>query len=268
MKGFFKMKKLSLLLALIMVLGCCFTLFTACEKEDGNKDDSGDKGSTSEDKPYMVCLGDSITYGQDGAPGKEGEQMRTPYPTIIKNRLKYDVENLAVCGATISTAIKRDDSDGGPSIRPSIFEQIDKIEGTPDIISIMGGVNDSGSVVLGSDASNNTDKTTFYGALRVMCTQLQTDFPNAYIFFITPLRTKTHQDPTAEGDKLKAVSDAIKKICGEFNIPVYDAFTEIDIDFDDPDTSSDGVHIAADVIKDDVAPKIVQFIKDNYKKGE
>ena len=263
------MKKLSLLLALIRVFTCCFTLFTACNKEDDKKDDSGDKGTTPEDKPYMVCLGDSITYGQDGDPDVEkGTRMKNPYPTLIKNRLKYDVENLAVPGATICTGVERDNSDGGAAIRPTIQDQLDLISGSPDIISVMGGVNDSGSVQLGSDASSNTDTTTFYGALRVMCTKLKADHPNAFIFFITPLRTRTHQDPTNANDKLTMVATAIKTICAEFEIPVYDAYTEIEIDFDDPKTSGDGVHIAADVIKDDVAPKIIDFIKNNYKKAE
>lgn len=257
------MKKLSFLLALIMIIGCAFTSLVGCEKEDTDKDDT-DKGSTSTDKTYMVCLGDSITYGQDGAPGKEGQQMKTPYPTIIKNQLRYDVENLAVPGATITTAIKRPDN----SIRPSIFEQLDLIEGTPDVISIMGGVNDSGTVVIGENSASNRDTKTFYGAMRVLISDLMVNYPDAYIFFITPLRTDSHQDPTNEGDKLTQVATAIKTICAEFNIPVYDAYTEIEIDFNDPDTSSDGVHIAANVIKNTVAPKIIQFIKDNYKPAE
>lgn len=263
------MKKLSLLLALIMVFTCCFTLFTACNKEDDKKDDSGDKGTTSEDKPYMVCLGDSITYGQDGDPDVEtGTRMKNPYPTLIKNRLKYDVENLAVPGAAITTDIKRDDSNGGASTRVSILEQLDLIEGTPDIISIMGGVNDCGSVVIGENSASNRDTKTFYGAMRVLISELKVNYPDAYIFFITPLRTRTHQDPTNANDKLTMVATAIKTICAELEVPVYDAYTEIEIDFDDPKTSGDGVHIAADVIKDDVAPKIIDFIKNNYKKAE
>ena len=262
------MKKLSLLLAIIMVLGCVFTGFVACDKDDGDK--SGDQSGgdkTSTPKPYMVCLGDSITYGQDGEPGKEG-QMKNPYPTIIKNQLRYDVENLAVPGATVSTAIERDNSDGGPKIRPSIFEQLDLIEGTPDIISIMGGVNDSGSVVIGENSASNRDTKTFYGAMRSLISELKVNYPDAFIFFITPLRTESHQDPTNENDKLTKVATAIKTICAEFEIPVYDAYTEIEIDFTDPDTSSDGVHIASKVIKNAVAPKIIQFIKDNYKVAE
>ena len=256
------MKKLSFLLALIMVFGCVFTTFVGCDKEENNDDQ---KNPAPTDKTYMVCLGDSITYGQDGDPGVEtGTRMKNPYPTLIKNRLKYDVENLAVPGATICTGVKRADG----STRPTIQDQLLEIEGTPDIISVMGGVNDSGTIELGSDAATNRDTSTFYGGLRVMCSELKINYPDAYIFFITPLRTKTHQDPTAEGDKLKMVSDAIKKICAEFEIPVYDAFTEIEIDFNDPDTSSDGVHIAADVIRDAVAPKIIDFIKNNYKKAE
>ncbi len=261
------MKKLSLLLALIMVLGCCFTLFTACKKEDKDGDDA-DKGSTSADKPYMVCLGDSITYGQDGDPDVEkGTRMKNPYPTLIKNRLRYDVENLAVPGATICTGVERDNSDGGDKIRPTIQDQLDLIEGNPDIISVMGGVNDCGGLQLGENSTSNRDTKTFYGALRVMCSELKLNYPDAYIFFITPLRTATYSDPNATSN-LKTVSEAIKTVCAEFEIPVYDAFTEIEIDFTDPDTSSDGVHIAADVIKDDVAPKIIDFIKNNYKKAE
>lgn len=258
------MKKLSLLLAIIMVLGCVFTGFVACDKEETpDNSDGGDKTSTP--KPYMVCLGDSITYGQDGDPSVDaGTRMKTPYPTIIKNQLRYDVENLAVPGATITTAIKRPDD----SIRPSIFEQLDLIEGTPDIISIMGGVNDSGSVVIGENSATNRDTKNFYGAMRSLISELKMNYPDAFIFFITPLRTQTNQDPTNESSKLTQVATAIKTICAEFEIPVYDAYTEIEIDFTDPDTSSDGVHIASKVIKNDVAPKIIQFIKDNYKVAE
>ena len=259
------MKKLSLLLALIMVFGCVFTGFVACAKDDDSDKGEPSGGGTSTAKPYMVCLGDSITYGQDGDPGVDaGTRMKTPYPTIIKNQLRYDVENLAVPGATVSTAIRRPDN----SLRPSIFEQLDLIEGTPDIISIMGGVNDSGSVVLGENSAANRDTATFYGAMRSLISELKMNYPDAYIFFITPLRTQSNQDPTNESSKLTQVATAIKTICAEFEIPVYDAYTEIEIDFTDPDTSSDGVHIASKVIKNDVAPKIIQFIKDNYKQDK
>ena len=209
------MKKLSLLLALIMVLGCVFTVFTACNKDDDNKDDAntGKKpgGTTSTEKISMVCLGDSITYGQDGTPGKEGEQMKKPYPIIIKNQLKYDVDNIAVPGATIRTGVERDNSDGGAKIRESIQDQLDKIKGTPDIISIMGGVNDCGNFVLGENTPNNKDTANFYGALRKMCGELKTTYPDAYIFFITPLRTRTYSDPTVDST-LKTICEAIKTV--------------------------------------------------------
>ena len=258
------MKKLSLLLALIMVLGCVFTVFTACNKDDDKNNDDGDKQSgdkTTTEKISMVCLGDSITYGQDGDPDlTEPARMKKPYPTIIKNQLRYDVDNIAVPGATIRTGVKRADN----TTRPTIQDQLDLIEGTPDIISIMGGVNDCGNFVLGENTPSNKDTANFYGALRKMCGELKTNYPDAYIFFITPLRTATYSDPAADST-LKTICEAIKTVCAEYEFPVYDAFAEIEIDFEDPKTSSDGVHIAADVIEDVVAPKIVKFIKDNYK---
>ncbi len=252
------MKKLSLLLVLIMAFGCVSMAFTACAK-----DDDGDDGSIPDEKTYMVCLGDSITYGQDGTPGKEG-QMKKPYPALIKDTLGYDVENIAVPGATVCTGVRRKDN----SIRPTIHDQLDKIEGTPDVISVMGGVNDCGWVELGSTASGNRDATTLYGGIRVLCSELKLNYPDTFIFFITPLKTRNWEAGSSKGYDLSDVAEAIKTVCAEYDIPVYDAFNECIIDFTDENTSSDGTHIAADVIKNEVAPKIIQFIKDEYEKAE
>ena len=82
------MKKFSLLLALIMILSCVFTGFVACAKDEDegdNDDDGGDKTST--EKTYMVCLGDSITYGQDG---EYGIGILSKHPIMDEDCYKLD----------------------------------------------------------------------------------------------------------------------------------------------------------------------------------
>lgn len=216
------------------------------------------------ERPYMVSIGDSITYGANGTPGVNvNTQMDKPYPTLVAEALGYNVENLAVIGSTLRTDVSRPNG----TIRPTMHDQIAAIEGTPDIISIMGGVNDASTLVLGSDDASNMDTTTLYGSLRVICTTLKSKYPDAFIFFITPLRTISHQDPTDEEDVLKIISNAMKKICAEYDIPVYDAFVEIEIDYTNPNTSSDGTHLAPEVMENVVAPKIIEFLQNNYNKG-
>ena len=61
-----------------------------------------------------------------------------------------------------------------------------------------------------------------------------------------------------------SVCSAIK---AEYDIPVFDAFTEIEIDYDAPNAPEDGVHFSTEVMRDVVAPKIIEFIKNNYDKA-
>lgn len=250
------MKKfISVLLALALLTASALTLLVSCNDDDDVDDP---KPSTKTEKTTMFCLGDSITWGQDGTPGNEGNQMKSPYPKIIKNTLGYDVENLGVPGATICTDVHRTDG----TVRPSIQEQLEKIDYTPDIISVMGGANDAGSVELGD--SKSTDTKTLYGGVRYICQQLKQQYPESYIFFMTPVKT---ENGSAAGSSLEKAANVIKEVCAEFDIPVYDAFNEVEISFTEG-FSSDGVHLPQSFVKDELAPKIIEFIKANYKKAE
>lgn len=246
---------ISVLLAFCLLISCSALLLIGCN--DGKDDSDGEGGKKPVDKTYMVCLGDSITWGQDGTKGNEGKQMSRPYPTIIKSTLGYDVENLGVPGATVCTEVHRADN----TIRPSIQEQLDKIEGSPDIISVMGGTNDAGSVQLGDPKS--TDTKTLYGGVRYLCQQLKLNYPDAYIFFMTPVKTEYGSAP---GSSLEKAAGVIKEVCAEFNIPVYDAFNEVEVSFTEG-FSTDGVHLPQKFVTDELAPKIINFIKANYKKS-
>ncbi len=245
---------ISVLLAFCLLISCSALLLIGCD--DGGGDDDVDKPAPT-DKTYMVCLGDSITWGQDGTKGNEGKQMSRPYPSIIKTTLGYDVENLGVPGATICTNVHRTDN----SVRPSIQEQLDKIEGSPDIISVMGGANDAGAVQLGD--SKSTDTTTLYGGVRYLCQQLKLQYPDSYIFFMTPVKT---EHGSAPGSNLEKAAGVIKEVCAEFDIPVYDAFNEVEVSFTEG-FSTDGVHLPQKFVTDVLAPNIIDFIRVNYIKS-
>lgn len=96
-----------------------------------------------------------------------------------------------------------------------------------DLITVWGGVNDWGQrhpTPLGK-VDDRTDET-FYGALRILCEGLQSQFPMSHIVFITPIGNDGYEGmPIYENEFGLTVfnyADAILSICKEYNIPVID----------------------------------------------
>ncbi len=263
------MKKLSVFFTVLMILGCVFMAFTGCNDEKDPPTINNNNEDQTE-KPYMVCIGDSITYGQEvvkeiGEGEYDYEQMKNPYPSIIKTKLRYDVENLAVGGATLCTNVHRELGNANSDVRPTMHDQVAGIEGTPDIISVMGGVNDWGLVELGDSAPTNKDSKTLYGGIRTLCATLKSNYPEAFIFFMTPVKVAGYEGER-NGYTLEKIADVMKEVCAEYEIPVYDSYNEIVIDPTDKTICGDGVHQSQDFVKEELAPKIIAFIEANYKK--
>ena len=236
-KSIFKKSIASICLVLL-----AFVILTGCKREE--MDYSTLKYAT---------FGDSITYG---GLGNGRGRMEKPYATLVEETLGLAGSyNLAVSGASYVYGIKG---------RTCIYTQIENFEETPDIISVMGGVNDfTSSATLGK--LGDTELYTIYGSVDKCIVTLQEKFPNAFIFFMTPLKNLRKTDNNSAGVHMTDVAEAIKAVCKSHDVPVLDMYMLCDFSLkNDPET--DRIHPSQEFTRDYMAPLISEFIKDNYKK--
>lgn len=209
------------------------------------------------DELNYIAFGDSITFGADYS--NSYQQMTTPYPTAVGNMLGLkSVNNQAVSGATYS---KHEEL-------YCMSERILRTTTEADIISVMLGVNDyTRSQPLGKMGDN--DLTTIYGAINKTMEHLTTNYPNAYIFYMTPYKIASNsyywQNKNEQGYYLIDVCNAIKETAELYNIDVLDMFEYGNYEEEMHDADSDGIHPNQDFVLSYTAPQIVQFIKKNYK---
>ena len=90
-----------------------------------------------------------------------------------------------------------------------------------DVISVMGGINDSGHI--GTDYQlgtlGDTTPTTIYGAIYHVFNTLITKYPLAYVFAITEPVTNYRYDLDNNIDKIQK---AVREVCDWLKIPVAD----------------------------------------------
>lgn len=91
-----------------------------------------------------------------------------------------------------------------------------------DIIFVMAGVNDQTfSKPLGTFNDDSSTDTT-YGAIRLLCSTLKEKYPTKLIVYITPHYQIRYLSDL--GITSYEVSKAIKEICYQYGIPVYDNY--------------------------------------------
>ena len=199
-----------------------------------------------------VALGDSITAGSRGKlSGVFSGYMDSPYCELVKDELGLkSVKNYGVSNSTISS--------GNGYVSPMV-ERFSSMEDA-DIVSVMGGINDYGKpVVLGT--INDTQTSTFYGALNTLAKGLKEKYSNSFIFFMTPLSVPNY------APLLEKYCKAIKDVCAKYDILVLDTNSLCDFskEYNADGYVGDGVHPSEEFHKNVLAPVIANFIKNNYK---
>ena len=203
----------------------------------------------------MNCLGDSITYGY---LNEDGKQMKESYPILLKEILHLDtVRNYGINGSTIA--------DG----ENPMYIRYKEMNDDADIISVCAGTNDFGRTEIEiSPLGTKNDKqgNTVYGALDILCKGLKQKYPNALLFFMTPLRCGGDTIPNKYGYTLKQLKKAIEEDCSEYKIPVLDLYSIGDFFPNDKiflrKYCVDDWHPNQKFVKEILVNKIANFIKE------
>lgn len=190
------------------------------------------------------AMGDSITSIDYSTPN---------YWQIISSKYEMTVNDYGFSGTTIAHTHDRHlwDKNGNRLNATSIgyvqdnpetwstgccfCERFSRMTDDADIITVMGGTNDN-SVKLGN--WNDTDTTTFYGALNTLYKGLINKYPDKIIAVFTPIQSAkcyltNVANPSAELDKkqptdtisIQLRAEAIKRKASQYGIPCLDLFS-------------------------------------------
>lgn len=230
----------------IIILSCTFVCWLAFMNKNDNNIEVDFSTLT------YSALGDSITLGR---------RVDHPYVDLVANILGLNQAlNYGIGSSTIATT---NNLNGNP-----MCLRYNKISQNSNIISVFGGINDYAgghtSIPLGTIA--NTSNDTFYGALKTLCSGLRTQFPNAYIFIMTPMQISDSLGDSTNsfGYRLIDYVDAIKQVAEIYDIDVLDTYTLNGIENDINANTFDDVHPTQQFTTDTLAPLITNFIKSNY----
>lgn len=186
----------------------------------------------------IACLGDSIT----AAANLEGEEdyLSYAYPAVLKELLgAEEVYNLGIGGSSI-----------GRYWSDAFVERYTQIPEDTDIIIVMGGTND-GFCLSEKEFGSLTERKpwTFCGDLDELMRGLKKNYPNADIFFVTPLPNILHDYLMRERTYLlpqKNLADMILTLSAAYDFQVIDLYNSNILDSHDADIVADympdGVH--------------------------
>ena len=224
------------------------------ESEFENSETSSTDSTEVAPNPFssltMACLGDSITMGA---------KIKTAYPDVVKDILGLDtVYNYGISWSTVGYNDNCPCHNGARNHDPYVF-RYEQMENA-DIIAVMGGANDLPVCVPIGDI-DDTEPTTFYGALNILASGLKSTYPDSYIFFMTNFNYIT---VNSNGDSRADYNDAIRAICAKYDIDCLDIWNIIP--FDQDSDTVDGVHPTQDFVTNVWSPVIADFIKENYNK--
>ncbi len=206
-----------------------------------------------------VALGDSITYGADNSLGYL--PMEFPYCELVKEELGLKkVINYGANG-TYLTDYKEDGS--------AMVIRYKEMEDQADIVSVLGGINDfcegdgkQTSVSLGTIEDRNPK--SIYGALNLLAEGLKEKYPQAFIFFMTPMTVTPPHYPPVISYSLERLVQAMIEVAEKQNLPVLDLYRDCPFEEEMSKENSDGIHPSQEFVKNELAPLISEFIRKNY----
>ncbi len=209
----------------------------------------------------IACLGDSITAAANLESLENYQQYA--YPARLKELLgAAEVYNYGIGGSSI-----------GRYWADPFVERYQEIPQDVDIIIVMGGTNDGFCV---SDAELGTIENrayrTFYGDLNELMRGLKEKYPDAEIFFATPLPNILHDYLLKERSYLlpqQKFADAVLLLSYLYGFNVIDLYNSNILDSHDADIIEsyvpDGVHCnpaGYQILAEHFAAEIIRHYQD------
>ena len=209
--------------------------------------------STEVKGKIISILGDSISTFDGYIPTANRPRYPTTYLTDVddtywKKLIDFAGLTLGVneswAGSRVSWDGTTESADIGADKHMASTTRINNLggNGTPDIILFFGGTNDiAANVTLGTfDGSDLTTQAvdTFSDAYSTALIRLQTAYPNAKIFVLTPLYVASYYNNV----ELAEYVDQIKIICDFFGVNFVDLRKCMITIFNDDINLGDGIH--------------------------
>ncbi len=244
------------IICLLLFIITFLSFFTILPNKDSD-DNYNDKSNNIDWSQITIsCIGDSIT---------QGHLIDTSYPEVLgeilgaKNSYNFGI-GWSICSLVNNCSCHP----GISNVHNAMCLRYNKIPIDSDIIIVMCGANDRKFVDLGT--IDDTDITTYYGALNALCKGLKNKYKNSYIFFMTNFAYENNDIVYSDGkSKKQYYSTAIKDICAKYNLDVFD--TCLELPFNQELDTVDGCHPTEEFVTNVWTPAIAQFIKDNYKQN-
>lgn len=229
-----------------------FVLLKNVNNKDGNSSNQIDWSNIE-----ISCLGDSLTFGSE---------INTSYPKLLKKKLGAKmVYNYGIGYSTCSVITECECHPTRPKAHYPMCERYTQIKESSDIIIVMCGFNDAGLAPLGT--IDDTENTTFYGAMNTMCKGLKEKYSNSWIFFMTSFKYDHYgvENPTNDFGYHREdyYNTAVKKICNKYDFDVFDTFSELS--WHSVTNAVDNVHPNQEFVTNTWVPAIANYIKENYK---
>lgn len=217
----------------------------------------------------IACLGDSITAASN--LDAEEDYQQYSYPAQLKELLgAEEVYNLGIGGSSI-----------GRYWADAFVDRYQEIPEDVDIIIVMGGTND-GFCVSDQEFGNLEERNyrTFCGDLDELMRGLRKDYPDADIFFATPLPNILQDYLMSERDYLlpqKDFVDVILRMAQEYDFGLIDLYNSNLLDSHDANIVAeympDGVHGNHDgyrILAEHFAAELVKYYEedDGYAEEE
>jgi lysophospholipase L1-like esterase len=176
----------------------------------------------------VIAVGDSITYGSKQAGGGYADMIEgVSYMTNACKNLGFKLENYSISSSTLGLA-----SDG-TNPHQALIERYTGMSDDADLVYIAMGTNDW---FYHFELGEMTDrvKTTFYGALHLLCQGLKDKYPTTPIVFASPIKRWINRegDNALAGNlnydkkELNLWRNAIKEVCEYHSIPIVDMYAE------------------------------------------
>lgn len=157
----------------------------------------------------ILAFGDSITVG---VTSPDLEVTENSYIKLFANKFGMTLTNLAESGSTLAFSEES-------TLRCITDKVCSRTTDNPDFVVIAGGTNDYNQ---GREVGvfGDTENTTVYGALYLICEHLKTHFANTTVIFITPVNvTKTFSASVAS---LNEYRKAIFEVATSYGFDVVD----------------------------------------------